>query len=165
MMKSKFYLLTLLFLAVPAFASDWYITWHSPQSLMIDKESIVDGSGGLKTFWTLFAPQVEVGKAGEGYAYNKRMHAINCTARTAAVTDDIYYDENQLEHVATVENKGPHNIVPDTQDDFLWKYVCKPEQQEKLGATVGEKGIKDYLATQAKYLRENIAYMRQIHPQ
>jgi hypothetical protein len=152
---NKTYLFGLLFLSMPVFASDWQMTYHSPQSLLIDKDSIVEIKGSVKKFWTLYAPKITMGQPGEGYAYSKVLHLISCTARTAAITQTIYYDENQVPHDSIVEDKAMQDIVPDSRDDYLWKYVCKPDQQAELAAPAGKGGISRFLEDQVKFTKEN----------
>lgn len=165
MKKLRLCLLAPLFMSPPAPASDWYVTWYSPQTLMVDKESIVGDQGGVQKVWTLYAPMVVMGKPGEGFAYNKRLHAINCSAKTAGVLADVYYDENQGEHNSIVDDKGFHEIVPDSTEDFLWKYVCKPELQHELGTSAGHRGIAQYLKDQAKSVKENMVFMKRANAQ
>lgn len=153
---SKSYLLGLLFLSIPAFASNWQMTYHNTHhgSLLIDQDGIAETQGSEKKVWTLFAPRVTIGQPGEGYAYNKILHQVNCAKHTAAITQAIYYDENQIPHESIVENKSMHDIIPDSDDDFLWAYVCKPDQQEKLATPMG-KEIAKFLKDQVKFTKEN----------
>lgn len=161
---SKNYLFGLLFLSMPVFASDWQITYHNPQSLLIDNDSIIETQGSAKKFWTLYAPRVTMGQPGEGYAYSKVLHLINCTARTAAITQAIYYDENQVPHDSIVEDKAMYDIVPDSRDDYLWKYVCKPDQRAELAAPAG-KGISRFLEDQVKFTKENERLLKRTNGQ
>ena len=153
---AKLCLLGLMFLSMSAFASDWQMTYYNTGkgSLLIDKSSIVETQASMKKFWTLYAPRVSLQQPGEGYAYNKMLHQINCVARTAAILEAIYYDANQVSHDAAVEDKAMHNIVPDTEDDFLWQYICKADQQAKLTAPVAN-GISEFLKDQVKFTKEN----------
>jgi len=123
-MKAKVSLLALLFVSMSSFASDWRMSYINPHagSLLIDHDSIVD-QGSEKSVWTLFAPRVTMGQAGEGYAYRKTRHQIDCAKRTSAIHEAIYYDEFQKPHSSQVEDKMMHSIVPDSDDDYLWQYV------------------------------------------
>jgi len=156
MIVKKSYFLGLLFLSIPAFASNWQTTYFNPRagSLLIDKDSVVEAQGAAKKFWTLYAPRVTMGQPGEGYAYNKTLHLISCANRTAAITQSIYYDVNQAPHDAIVKDTDMHDIVPDSQDDFLWQYVCKPDQQASLATPAGKR-MSEFLADQVKFTKEN----------
>lgn len=154
----RIYLLGMLVLSMPAFASNWQTTYHATRkgTLMVDSDSIVEsGRATTKKFWTLYAPRVSTGEKGAGYAYNMMQHVINCTERTAALVQAIYYDEFQVAHESEVANKALKDIVPDSEDDFLWTFVCKPDQQAQLSAPTG-KGMPKFLEDQAKFTRDQI---------
>lgn len=164
MVKFKAMLLGSFFLSISAFASDWQMTYYHVKegNFLIDKESIVESLNTEKTFWTLFTPRLEMGKNGEGYAYNKTRYQINCADHTAALKEIIYYDENQKSHPSTIESDQTkiHSIVPDTKEDFMWQYVCKPENQKKLGDKAGN--IDELLANQAKSTRLHLMEKQQL---
>ncbi|OQS41814.1 surface-adhesin E family protein [Chromobacterium haemolyticum] len=155
----KIIALSLLALSTTTLASSWDLTYFSPKTgtLFIDKDSITDGPGGSVKFWTLFAPRFEIGKPGEDYAYNQSMHLINCKERTAALKKSTYFDENRIPHDAKVADDKPQDITPDSENDFLWTYICKPESRKEV-ATSLKGGINEFIQSQLKYARENKAY-------
>lgn len=153
---AKSFLIALLFLSMPALASDWQMTYYNNArkgSLLIDKDSIVETQGSVRKFWTLFAPSVTVGRPGEGYAYSKMLRLLSCTDRTSSVIQAIYYDVNQVPHESVVEDKAMHDIVPDSEGDYLWQYMCKPDERAKLAAPAGK--ISEFLNDQVKFTKEN----------
>lgn len=159
---SRYLLLAFSVLAsMPAIASDWQLTYYNTKagSLFVDKDSIVDVKGSTKKVWTLYAPRVTYGKPGESYAYHKAMRIIDCAARMAAHTSSIYYDTSNVAHEARVDDKEMHDISPDSEQDYLWQFVCKPERQEKLAAAAGD--ISTFLADQVKFTKENEILARQ----
>jgi hypothetical protein len=162
----RFYLLGLLFLSMPAFASNWQMTYYNAGSgsLLVDKDSIVEMQGSMRKFWTLYAPRVTVGQPGVGYAYRKMLHLFSCMDRTAAVTQSIYYDVNQTPHDANVDDKSMHDILPDSENDYLWQFVCKPDQQANLVVPVG-KGISRFLEDQVKFTNENDRLLKKANSQ
>ena len=153
---NKCYLLGLLFLSMPVFASDWQMTYYNTRSgsLLIDKDSIVETQSSMR-FWTVYAPRITMGQPGEGYAYNKTLHQISCTDRTAALSRVIYFDVDQVQHEAIIEDKAMRDIIPDSENDYLLQYVCKPDQRAKLASSAGSKGISAFLEDQVKFTKEN----------
>ncbi|MCE3605756.1 hypothetical protein LXA47_19410 [Massilia sp. P8910] len=154
-MKKSVFLAGLVLFSASAFASDWQATYfqaHKGQ-LLVDKDSIVDEKASSKKFWTVFAPMVNVGQGGEGYSYSKTLRSINCDARTYGIISTVYYDDQERAHEAEVQDKLMKDIVPDTENDYLWKYVCKGDRDGKLAAPAGS--IEKWLAGQAKMNREN----------
>lgn len=157
----------LLLLSVPAFASDWHLTYYYKPlngSLLIDKDSIAETKDSKLKFWTLYAPQITIGQPSLGYAYNKTLHLINCTDRTASIAQVINYDENQAPHNAEVPAMTQHDIVPDSEEDYLSKYVCKPDQQKKL-ATPESVGVSILLEDQAKTTKRNDRLLKRTNVQ
>lgn len=163
---SKMYLIGLMFLSLPAFASDWQMTYHNSKqaAMFIDKEGLNETTGNMKKFWTLYAPKVSMNEPGAGYAYSKKLHLINCTDRTAAIAQVIYYDENQVAHDSIVEDRALHDIIPDSENNYLWQYACKPDQQASLATPAGN-GMDDYLKDQARFTRENLRQMKRVNGQ
>lgn len=157
---TKSYLLGLLLLSMllsmPSFASNWQMTYYNPKNgtLLVDKDSIVDTKGSMKKFWTIYAPRVHIGQPSEGYAYSKTLRLINCTDHTAAITQVIYFDLNQVAHNSIVEDKAMRDIIPDSEDDYLWRYICKLDQHADLAAPVGGN-ISEFLADQVRFIKEN----------
>lgn len=146
----------LLSMATSAFASDWQTTYYDTRrgTLLIDRDSISEVKGERKTVWTLFAPRVIQGQPGEGYAYSKMLHTIDCAARMAGVLESVYFDENGNAHFAAVEDKSMHYIDPDGRDDYLWQYVCKTDRQDKLASHAGN--ISSFLKDQIKFTKESM---------
>ncbi|MHB1181665.1 MAG: surface-adhesin E family protein [Sulfuricella sp.] len=151
-----------LFLSMPALASDWQSTYYNTRkgSLLIDKDSIVEAQGNVKKFWTLFAPRVTVGQPSEGYAYHKALRQIDCASRTSSLVRSIYHDESNVQHEAKIDDKTMREIVPDSEDDYLWQYVCKPERQDKLGIATGN--ISQFLDDQVKFTKENLLTLKRM---
>lgn len=148
--------------AMPALASDWQSTYYNTRrgSLFIDKDSVVEAQGSVKKIWTLFAPRVSVGQQSEGYAYHKALHQIDCTDRTSSLVRSIYHDENNAPHEAQIDDKAMRNITPDSEDDYLWQYVCKPERQGKLATPAGN--ISQFLDDQVKFTKENLLTLKKM---
>ncbi|BBN88854.1 surface-adhesin E family protein [Azospira sp. I09] len=159
----RFFLFGLALLSsMPALASDWQSTYYNTRrgSLFIDKDSVVEVQGSVRKFWTLFAPRVTVGQPGEGYAYHKALRQIDCASRTSALVRSIYHDENNAPHEAQVDDKAMRDIAPDSEDDYLWQYVCKPERQGKLGTPAGN--ISQFLDDQVKFTKENLLTLKRM---
>lgn len=164
---SKFRLIALLLLSSTTFASSWHLTYYNVKDgyLLIDKDSIVDSTGVAgKKFWTLFTPRIDMGKPGAGYAYRQSLHSINCSQRTAQLIRDIYFDGDQVPHEPNIAEPGMHDIIPDTQDDYLWSFVCKPERQADL-ATPQKNNIKELLSDQVKATKQNEQLLKSISGQ
>lgn len=150
-----------------AFSADWQTTYYgtSKGAYFIDKDSLIDANGGFKKFWTLYAPRVQAGQPGEGYAYVKHLTGINCKTREAMRYESIYTDEGGADHSAEVKlEKNPYTIVPNSEEDYWWAYLCKAKtakEQAELAVAQSDSAMKKYLADQISFTRENsIRYKR-----
>lgn len=167
-MRLKQLILTVaaVFLAVtPALAADWQITYYGSAkgTYFLDKDSLIETGNGFKQFWILYAPRVRIGIPTEGYAYAKHLTGVNCQSRLATRYEAIYTDENGIDHPTKVKlEKNPYSIVPDSEDDFWWNYLCKPHTEkefEVLAAPITGQNMKAWLVDQVQYSRENTALM------
>ncbi len=144
-----------------AFSADWQTSYFGTAkgAYFIDKDSLVESDGGFKKFWVLYAPRVQTGRPGEGYAYVKYLSGINCRSREAMRYESIYTDEGGIDHPAEVKlEKNPYTIVPNSEDDYWWTYLCKAKtakEQADLAMPQSESAVKKYLADQIRFTREN----------
>ncbi|MEN7429647.1 surface-adhesin E family protein [Chromobacterium sp. TRC.1.1.SA] len=143
----------LMLLSGSAFAASWSATYYNVKSgtLLVDTDSIVE-NGGTTKFWTTFAPTVDYNRPSAGYAYNMTLRNINCKSHTVAYAKSIYYDFDQVPHDATVADKSTQEIIPDSENDYLWKYVCQPDARKDLAAPVSN--IKEYLRGHAEMAKQ-----------
>lgn len=150
-----------------AVAADWHVTYYGSAkgTYFFDKDSVVDTGSGFKQFWILYAPRVRLGTPGEGYAYARRQAGINCQSRLAARYETTYTDENGVDHAAEVKlEKNPYAIVPDSEDDFWWTYLCKVQTAKELEAfstPITNSNMKTWLADQVRSTRENTVLVNQ----
>ncbi|MFK7089413.1 surface-adhesin E family protein [Chromobacterium violaceum] len=145
----------LLFASASTFAATWETTYYNVKQgyLFVDSESLNETAGTTK-MWTLFAPSIPFDRLGEGYSYRKILHVINCKERTAAITKAVYYDLDNVAHDAKVDDSSAQVIVPDSENDFLWKYACKPEARKDLA--IHTNNVSEFLAKQVQNTKQNI---------
>ncbi len=162
---------TLCLISASALAADWQATYYGTAkgTYFLDTDSLVDAGGGFKKFWVLFGPRVQSGTPGEGYAYAKHLVGINCKSREATRYESIYTDENGADHPAEVKlERNVYAIVPDSEDDFWWIYLCKShtaKDLEALGTPITGSNMKAWLADQTRFTRENSALVNRIKGQ
>ncbi|MEN7431734.1 surface-adhesin E family protein [Chromobacterium sp. TRC.1.1.SA] len=136
-----------------AFAASWdsHNGTINNGSLLIDADSIAEANGATKV-WTIFSPLVDYGRPSAGYAYNMTLRNINCGAKTVSYVKTIYYDADQVPHEAAVSDKSFQDIIPDSENDVLWNYVCKPNTRNDLVTRVTK--VPEYLRGQAKLTKQ-----------
>lgn len=152
------YAFVLGLVATPAFASDWVTmnrgNWgHSFGYMMVDTTSIVELGKSVRKFWTLFVPSVPNDRLGEGYAYRKVLHVINCDMHVAATTETVVTDGNGEEHISR-EVEPDHEILPDSEDEYLMRFVCGGQASEKLATRAAN--TRQFLGEQLQHTRDNL---------
>ncbi len=161
----------LCLVSASAFAADWQTTYFGTSKgiYFIDKDSLTETNSGFKKFWVLYAPRVQIGRPGEGYAYVKYLTGVNCKSREAMRYESIYTDEGGVDHPAEVKlEKNPYAIVPDSEDDYWWTYLCKAKtakEQAELALPQSTDGMKRYLADQIRSTRENSLQYKRMNGQ
>ncbi|WP_139166957.1 surface-adhesin E family protein [Chromobacterium sphagni] len=132
-----------------AFAASWssYNGTINHGSLLVDADSISDTNGSMK-FWTIFSPTIDTNQPSAGYSYNMTLRQINCSARTVTYVKTIFYDYDQIPQDIAVSDKSSQDIIPDSENDYLWKYVCKPSVRKELWTSVNN--VPEYLLEHTK---------------
>ncbi|MDH0340729.1 surface-adhesin E family protein [Chromobacterium haemolyticum] len=155
MLKSVFYGFA-LFSSV-ACASSWDFTFFNPSEggLLIDSDSIAQSSHGTIKFWTLYAPKFETDAPMADYAYSESLYEVNCAQRLIKLSLTLAFDVNGEPHETEFEHAKMEDIQPDTQEDFLWTYICKPEKRPDMAVAM-RQGIHGFLYEQRRYASEHL---------
>ncbi|MGR2661790.1 surface-adhesin E family protein [Chromobacterium haemolyticum] len=142
-----------------ACASSWDFTFFNPSEggLLIDTDSIALSSHGTTKFWTLYAPKFETDSPMAGYAYSESLYEVNCQQRLIMLRLTLAFDVNDEAHETEFESAKMEDIQPDSQEDFLWTYICKPEKRPDMAVAM-RQGIRGFLDEQRRYASEHLAY-------
>lgn len=144
-----------------ASASSWDFTYFNPSEggLLIDTDSIAQSPHGTTKFWTLCAPRFEAGKPMAGYAYSQSLYEIHCRQRLIMMPMTVVFDVKGEPRETEFEYAKMEDIQPDTQEDFLWTYICKPEKRPDMAVAM-RQGIQGFLREQRRYASEHLAFQR-----
>ncbi len=142
-----------------AHASSWDFTYFNPDqgALFIDSDSIAETPEGTVKFWALCAPRFERGKPVEAYAYRQSLYEVHCKQRLLAMPLTVRFDVDGASSEQVFEEAQMEDIQPDTQEDFLWTYICKPQQRPEMAVAM-RQGIQIFLLEQRRYVRELLAF-------